>query len=76
MDSLPQRPSESCLRLEPVTKRFCLTSRSHLGRVILPGRDRGAVIETGVPVAATLRGEVHEVPDGSEQVDAALLDVR
>ena len=36
---------------------------------------RGAVVEAGVPVAAALRREVHEVPDGSEQVDAALADV-
>ncbi len=35
----------------------------------------GAVVETDVPVAAALRGEVHKVPDGSEQVDAALLEV-
>src|SRR5215472_12537947 len=35
----------------------------------------GAVVEVGVPVAAALRGEVHEVPDGSEQVDAALADI-
>src|SRR5579859_6014618 len=39
------------------------------------GVDFGAVVEVGVPVAATLRGEVHEVPDWSEQVDAALRDV-
>ena len=32
--------------------------------------DFGAVVEGRVPVAAALRGEVHEVPDGSEQVDA------
>ncbi len=37
--------------------------------------DFGAVVEVGVPVSATLRGEVHEVPDWSEQVDAALLDL-
>src|SRR5215472_18120349 len=35
----------------------------------------GAVLEVGVPVAAALGGEVHEVPDGSEQVDAALADI-
>ena len=35
----------------------------------------GAVVEVGVPAAAALRGEVHEVPNGSEQVDAALADV-
>src|SRR5207244_9609288 len=40
------------------------------------GVDFGAVVEVGVPVAAALRGEIHEVPDGSEQVDAALADVR
>src|ERR1700730_11462947 len=39
------------------------------------GVDFGAVVEVGVPVAAALRGEVHEVPDWSEQVDAALRDV-
>ena len=39
------------------------------------GVDFGAVVEVGVPVAAALRREVHEVPDGSEQVDAALADV-
>jgi len=33
----------------------------------------GAVVEVGVPVAAPLRGEVHEVPDGSEH--AALADI-
>ena len=38
------------------------------------GVDFGAVVEGGVPVAAALRGEVHEVPDGSEQVDAVLAD--
>jgi Tfp pilus assembly protein PilF len=38
--------------------------------------DIGAVGEAGVPVAASLRREVHEMPNGSEQVDAALLDVR
>ena len=37
--------------------------------------DFGAVVQAGVPLAAPLRGEVHEVPDGSEQVDAALADV-
>lgn len=46
-----------------------------LSRVILHGLDLGAVIEAGVPVAAALRREVHEVPDGSEEVDAPLLDV-
>ena len=35
----------------------------------------GAVVEVGVPVAAALRGEVHEVPEGSEQVDTALADI-
>ena len=35
----------------------------------------GAVVEVGVPVAAPLRGEVHEVPHGSEQVDAPLADI-
>src|SRR2546430_6759759 len=39
------------------------------------GLDFCAVVETGVPVAAALRSEVHEVPDGSQQVDAALRDV-
>ena len=39
------------------------------------GLDFGAVVETGVPVAAAFRGEVHEVPDGSKQIDAALFDV-
>src|ERR1700688_3876414 len=39
------------------------------------GVDFGTVVEVGVPLAAALRGEVHEVPDWSEQVDAALLDV-
>ena len=28
------------------------------------GVDFGAVVEVGVPVAAALRREVHEVPDG------------
>ena len=31
----------------------------------------GAVVEAGVPTAAALRGEIEEVPDGGEQVDAA-----
>ena len=35
--------------------------------------DFGAVVEIGVPVAAALRGEIHEVPDWSEKVDATLL---
>ena len=39
------------------------------------GVDFGAVVEVGVPLATALRGEVHEVPNWSEQVDAALLDV-
>src|ERR1043166_2771019 len=39
------------------------------------GVDFRAVVETGVPVATTLRSEVQEVPDGSEQVDAPLFDV-
>ncbi len=38
--------------------------------------DFGAVIKAGVPIASALRRKVHEVPDGSEQVDAALGDVR
>ena len=38
--------------------------------------DFGAVVEVGVPVAAALRREVHEVPDGSEQINATLADVR
>src|SRR5437588_8416254 len=41
----------------------------------MPGLDLDAVIEVGVPIATALWGKVHEVPDGSEQVDAALLDV-
>ncbi len=40
------------------------------------GVDFGAVVKARVPVASPLRGEVQEVPDGSEQVDAALADVR
>src|SRR5215469_18089495 len=40
------------------------------------GLDFGAVVETGVPVAAAFRGEVHKVPDGNKQIDAALFDVR
>ena len=39
------------------------------------GLDFCAVVKLSVPVAAALRSEVHEVPEGSEQVDAALLDV-
>ena len=39
------------------------------------GLDFCAVVETDVPVAAALRGKVHAVPDGSQQVDAALGDV-
>ena len=39
------------------------------------GLDFCAVGKVGVPVAAALRSEVHEVPDGSEQVDAALGDL-
>ena len=46
-----------------------------LSRIILPGLHRGAVIEFGIPVAATLRSQVHEMPMGREQVDTALLDV-
>ena len=34
-----------------------------------------AVGKIGVPVAAALRSEVQEVPDGCEQVDAARSDV-
>ena len=37
--------------------------------------DLGAVGKAGVPTAPALRSEVHEVPDGSEQIDAALFDV-
>ena len=47
-------------------------SRFEMG---LCGADHGAIVETGVPIATSLWGEVHEVPDGSEQVDAALFDV-
>ena len=35
----------------------------------------GTVGKAGVPVATALRNQVHEVPDGSEQVDVTLLDV-
>src|SRR5947207_21237 len=49
--------------------------RPNRGRALSRGVDSGAVLEAGVPVAAALRGEIHEVPDGSEQVDTALLDV-
>src|ERR1700758_3755394 len=41
----------------------------------LCGADFGAVVETGVPTPAALRSEIHEVPDGSEQIDASLFDV-
>lgn len=34
-----------------------------------------AVLETGVPLSTAFRSQVHEVPDGSEQVNAAFLDV-
>ena len=34
-----------------------------------------AVAKVGVPVATPLRSQVHEVPDRSEQVNAALIDV-
>ena len=37
--------------------------------------DFRAVVKAGVPVATALWSEVQEVPDGSEQVDAALLNV-
>jgi len=49
-----------------------MTASGHLCR---GGVNFRAVIETGVPVAATFWSEVHEVPDGSEQVNAALFDV-
>src|ERR1700688_1847303 len=38
--------------------------------------DFSAVGEAGIPTAAALGREVHEVRHGSEQVDATLLDVR
>ena len=38
--------------------------------------DIGTVGEAGVPVAAALGRQVHEVPHGSKQVDATLLNVR
>lgn len=37
--------------------------------------DFRAVLEAAVPVAAALRRKVQEVPDGSQQIDAALFDV-
>jgi len=37
--------------------------------------DFRAVVKVGVPVASALWGEIHKVPDRSEQVDAALGDV-
>src|SRR6516225_4200193 len=39
------------------------------------GVDFGTVGKAGVPTAPALRGEVHEVPDRSEQVNATLLNV-
>ena len=39
------------------------------------GLDFCPVGKVGVPVAAALRSEVHEVPDGSKQVDVALGDL-
>ena len=36
---------------------------------------RDSVVERGVPVAPTPRGEVEEVPGRTEQVDAALVAV-
>jgi hypothetical protein len=42
----------------------------------LGAADFSAVVKACVPLTPALRREVHEVPDGSEQVDAALADVR
>src|SRR6202021_228722 len=36
----------------------------------------GAVGEAGVPIAAALRRQVQKMPDGREQIDAALVDLR
>jgi hypothetical protein len=47
-----------------------------LSRIIVPGLDVSTVSKAGVPTAPALRGEVHEVPDRSEQIDATLLNVR
>src|SRR5207253_59438 len=53
-----------------------LGNRSSWLMVILRGgMDFGSVVQAGVPAAAALRGEVQEVPDGREQVDATLVDV-
>ena len=49
--------------------------RLRLARGELGGLDFGTVGKTGVPTAPALRGEVHEVPDRSEQIDATLLNV-
>ena len=38
------------------------------------GLDSCAVGKAGVPVAAALRSEVHEMPHGSEQVNASFFD--
>jgi hypothetical protein len=34
------------------------------------------VVEFGVPVEAALRSQVEHVPEGPEQIDAALVDAR
>ena len=54
------------------TRHSLRTKRPKLCR---SGKNFRAVVETGVPVATTLRSEVHKVPDRSEQVDAALFDL-
>lgn len=53
--------------------RSCLSlTRAELRRDVV---DLGTVGKAGVPTASALRSEVHEVPDRSEEIDAALLNV-
>ena len=59
--------SEGCSESEtlPAIDRHSLSGGAHLG----------TVGKAGVPTAPTLRSEVHEVPDRSEQIDATLLNI-
>src|SRR6516165_542306 len=47
-----------------------------LTRLRRGGVNLGAIVEAGVPVATPFSCEVHEMPDGIEEVDAALFNVR
>jgi hypothetical protein len=66
--------SEGLRLVDPALKwSSCLSlARGELGR---GGVDFGTVGKAGVPTAPALRGEIHEVPDRTEQINATLLNV-